>query len=151
MPAAPGAATTSSTGTPSTVTPSARRSSRSITATICGSSANRSSSGAGSGAALTTASRSHESRQRRGSPAGSPPSASAIPATSSLARGRWIPRGGRGSPSRRSASRICSSSFGPTPGTARSRPSAAASRNSSGVWTCSARAISTERLAVSPR
>ena len=39
LPACAGSGTSSSTGTPSTVTPSARRSSRSSTATICGSSA----------------------------------------------------------------------------------------------------------------
>ncbi len=44
-----GAATTSSTGTPSTVTPTARRSACSITATICGSAAKRSSSEDGCG------------------------------------------------------------------------------------------------------
>ena len=41
--------------------------------------------------------------------------------------------------------------FGPTPGTERSRPAAAASRSSSPVRMPSAWAISTERLAVSPR
>ena len=120
-------------------------------ATICGSSANRAITGAGSGVAQTTASRSQESRQRRGSPAGSPPSASAMPATSSRAVVSRMLRGGRGSPGRASASRICSSSFGPTPGTSRRRPAAAASRNSSGVLTPSPRASSIERFAVSPR
>ena len=75
----------------------------------------------------------------------------AIPPTSSRARRAGGPRGGRGSPSRASASRICASIFGPTPGTSRSRPAAAASRNSSGVRTPSARAISTERLALRAR
>ena len=69
VPKRSGSATTSSTGTPSTVSPTARRSSCSITATICGSAAKRASTGAGSAAAHTTASRSHESRHRRTSPA----------------------------------------------------------------------------------
>ena len=46
VPKRSGAATTSSTGTPSTVTPTARRSSRSITATIWGSAAKRAEQGA---------------------------------------------------------------------------------------------------------
>ena len=45
-------------------------------------------------AAQTTASCSQASRQRRGSPAGSPPSAAAIPPTSSRARLSMRPRGG---------------------------------------------------------
>ena len=146
-----GAVTTSSTGMPSTVSPTARRSSCSIIATICGSEANRATTAAGSAAAHTTASRSHESRHRRTSPAASPPSSSAIPPTSSRAWLSSSPRGGRGSSSRASASSSCASSFGPTPGTSRSRPAAAAARNSSGVCTPSARAMSTDRLAVSPR
>ena len=102
-------------------------------------------------AAATTASRSQASRQRRTSPAGSPPSAAAI-ADDELAREvqhqrPLRPRLG----SRASASRSCASSFGPTPGTLRSRPAAAASRSSSGVRTSSACAISIERRAVSPR
>ena len=67
-----GSAAMSSTATPSTVTPRARRASCSTTATIWGSAAKRASAAAGSGAAQTTASCSHESRQRRTSPAGSP-------------------------------------------------------------------------------
>ena len=99
--------------------------------------------------AATTTSRSQASRQRRTSPAGSPPSAAAIAETSSRARSRVSARCGSGS--RASAARICASSFGPTPGTLRSRPAAAASRSSSGVRTPSACAISIERFAVSPR
>src|SRR6478752_3950243 len=75
VPKRSGGATRRSIGTPSIVSP---RILGSTTATICGSAAKRSSTGAGSAAAQTTASRSQESRQRRGSPAGSPPSASAI-------------------------------------------------------------------------
>ena len=63
-----------------------------------------------------------------------------------------MPCSGRGSrASRASAASSCASIFGPTPGTSRSRPSAAASRSSSGVRTPSARASSTERFAPSPR
>ena len=54
-------------------------------ATICGSDAKRSSSGAGSAAGHTTASCSQASRQRRASPAGAPSRASATPPTSSQA------------------------------------------------------------------
>ena len=84
MPRRAGSATTSSTGTPSTVTPSARRSPRSTTATICGRASNRSSTDRSP--ATTTASRSDASRQRRGSPAAIPPSASAIDSTSGRLR-----------------------------------------------------------------
>ena len=129
---AAGAATTSSTGTPSTVTPTARRSPCSITATIWGSAAKRSSSEDGSAAAQTTASRSHASRQRRTSPAASPSSAAAMPPTSSQARSSSSPRCGRGSASRASASSSRASVFGPMPRTVRRRPAAAASRSSSG-------------------
>ena len=48
VPNCSGSATTSSTGTPSTVTPIARRSDRSTTETICGSDSKRSSAGPGS-------------------------------------------------------------------------------------------------------
>ena len=58
---------------------------------------------------------------------------------------------GRSVGSRVSASFTRASIFGPTPGTDRSRPASTAARNSSGVRTPSARAISTERLVVSPR
>ena len=64
-----GAATTSSTGTPSTVRPTTRRSSADSSATICGSSTKRVNTGRGSAAAHTTARCSQSSRQRRGSPA----------------------------------------------------------------------------------
>ncbi len=123
----------SSTGTPSTVTPTARRSSRPITATIWGNVSNRSRTGSASLAARTTANDSQLSRQRRGSPATSPPSASATPPTSSHARLSSSPRLGRASCSRdRASSRRCSV-FGPMPGASRSRPAAAASRNCSAV------------------
>ena len=143
-------ATTRSIGTPSIVNPRARRSSRSITATICGSASKRASTGAGSGSAQTTASCSHASRQRRVSPAGSPSSALAIAPTSARARSSSSPGWRRGLPRERLRSRA-PRVFGPTPGTARSRPAATAARNSSGVRTPSARAISTERFVVSPR
>lgn len=70
---------------------------------------------------------------------------------SSRARFSVSPGCGGGSPSRASASSICASRLGPIPGTARSRPSAAAARSSSAVVTPSARATSTERRAPSPR
>src|SRR5690348_4828260 len=81
VPKRAGGATTRSTGTPSTVNPRAR----SITATICGSASNRASTAAGSADAQTTASRSQESRQRRGSPAIEPSSAAAMSPTSARA------------------------------------------------------------------
>ena len=96
VPNSAGSAATTSSGTPSIVTPTARRSARSSSATICGSAAKRSSTGCGSGAAQTTASHSHESRQRRTSPAGSPPSAAATAPTSSRARLSRSPSRGRG-------------------------------------------------------
>ena len=72
------------------------------------------------------------------------------------ARGGSMPRPRReqerGAPSpTASASRICRSNFGPTPGTARRRPTAAAARNSSGVLKSSARASSTARFTRSAR
>jgi hypothetical protein len=85
VPKRSGAATTTSIGTPSTVRPRVRCPSRSITATICGSASKWSSTGAGRGAAQTTARCSQESRQRRGSPAASPSSALAIAPTSARA------------------------------------------------------------------
>jgi hypothetical protein len=54
-------------------------------------------------------------------------------------------------PSRASASSSWASRLGPIPGTVRSRPAAAASRSSPAVLTPSARAISSERAAPSPR
>ena len=122
-------------------------------ATTCGSAAKRSSTGAGSLAAQTTARSSHASRQRRASPAGSPPRAAATPSREGrVGRSPGAPRAGaRRRPSRASASRRRASVFGPTPGTSRSRPAAAASRSSCGVLSPSARAISTDRRAVSPR
>ena len=143
VPNASGGVATSSIGTPSIVSPRAE----SITATICGSAAKRSSSDASS--THTTASCSHESRQRRVSPAGSPPSASAIAPTSARAWPSSNPRGGAGS--RASASTIRASNFGPTPGTDCSRPASTAARNSAGVRTSSARASSNDRFVVSPR
>ena len=127
VPNASGGAATSSIGTPSIVSPRAE----SITATIWGSAAKRSSSEPSS--THTTASCSHESRQRRVSPAGSPPSASAIAPTSARAWPSSNPRGGAGS--RASASTIRASNFGPTPGTDCSRPASTAARNSAGVCT----------------
>src|SRR5581483_823765 len=76
-------ATTSSTGVPSTVTPRWGATS----ATISGRDANARRTGSGSSAATATASLLELSRQRRGSPAGTPPSASAIRSTSDRARG----------------------------------------------------------------
>src|SRR6266511_5647447 len=73
-----GSATTTSTGTPSTVTPTARRVSRSRTETIPGSPSNASSTAFGRAAEHTTAKSNDVSAQRRGSPATSPPSAAAI-------------------------------------------------------------------------
>ncbi len=98
---------------------------RSTSATICGSGRNRSSSGSGCSEAQTTASRSHESRQRRTSPAGTPSSACGEFPTSSRARLSSSPRRGwdrAASPRADSASVLA-----PMPGTLRSRPAAAAS------------------------
>src|SRR5690349_6123704 len=77
VPNRPGSATTSSTGTPSTVTPYARRADRSSTETIAGSASNAFSTGAALFAETTTANRSLESLARRGSPAATPPSGAA--------------------------------------------------------------------------
>ncbi len=151
VPNCSGEATTNSSGTPSTVTPTARRSLCSTTATICGSPTNRATTGPGSDAAQTTVSASLESHHRRTSPATSPPRAVATPPTSSHAFLMVSPRRGRGSPSRASAPSSSASRFGPIPGTSRSRPAAAAARSSSAVRTSSARAISTERFAPRPR
>src|SRR4029078_9396307 len=85
-------------GTPSTVTPSALRSSCSIRATIWGSSAKRARTGPGSCAARTTARCSHEARQRRTSAGGG--GARAVPAalapTADVAGGLGVERGGDG-------------------------------------------------------
>ena len=143
-----GAAATSSTGTPSTVTPSARSSMRSSTATIWGASPKRACA---SGSADTTHSRSHRSRRRRTSPADVPADGGGD-ALQQL--GRTVeqqPLAGRAAPSRPSASSKRASVLGPIPGTSRSRPAAAASRNCSAVRTPSARASCTARWAVSPR
>ena len=77
---------------------------------------------------MTTASHSHESRQRRTSPAGSPPTAAATAPTSSRARLSRSPCLGRGRSSRASASSSSASVLAPIPGTSRSRPDAAAAR-----------------------
>src|SRR5436309_5462333 len=69
VPKRAGSATTSSTGTPSTVTPTARRGSRSSTDTIAGSDSKASSTGPGSVAEDTTPKSRDTSAQRRGSPA----------------------------------------------------------------------------------
>jgi hypothetical protein len=145
-----GSATTSSTGTPSTVTPNARRGSRSSTETIVGSRANAASAGSGSSAEQTTAKSNDVSAQRRGSPAGSPPSSPAISSSNARDRLSSMPFFcGRRSRSSRSSSRrsVC----GPIPGTAVNRPARAASRNSSTVDTPSARPISTIRFGPIPR
>ena len=121
------------------------------TATICGSAAKRVErcGRVGGGARPPRAARtSRASGARRRRP--SPPSASAMPPTSSQARLSSRPCRGRGSPSRASASSSRASVFGPTPGTVRRRPAAAASRSSSAVRTSSARAISTDRLRAQP-
>ncbi len=131
------------------MTPIARRSERSTTETICGSDSKRSSAGPGS-PVHTTANTSFESRRRRGSPAISPPSASA---TLSLRASAWfksMPFRGRGRSACASAASSFASVFGPTPGTLFSRPAAAASRNSSTVRTPSARPISTARFGPKP-
>src|SRR5436309_15494982 len=85
VPKRDGSATTSSTGTPSTVTPTARRGARSTTDTIAGSRPNASSTGSGSGAEHTTAKSKDASAQRRGSPATSPSSAPAISSSNARA------------------------------------------------------------------
>ena len=146
-----GSAATSSTGTPSTVTPTARRSSRSSTDTIEGSASNVSSTGRGSTAEQTTAKSNEASAQRRGSPATSPPSAVAISSSRARALFSVRPFCGCGLPSRsRAASSRCSV-CGPMPGTDVSRPARAAVLNSSAVEISSARPISTIRFGVTPR
>src|SRR3954469_17150515 len=91
VPKRDGSATTSSTGTPSTVTPTARRGERSSTETIVASRSNASSTGSGSAAEQTTVKSNDVSAQRRGSPATSPSSAVAISSTSARARFSVIP------------------------------------------------------------
>ena len=145
-----GSAAMSSTGTPSTVSLIARRSSRSMIATICGSAAKRSSTGDGSATAHTTASCSHESRHRRTSPAGSPLESAANPPTRPTPGRAADHAAVRGADPRASASSSRASVLGPTPGTSRSRPPPRRP-GTSGVRTPSARAISTDRLAPSPR
>ena len=111
VPRRDGSATTSSTGTPSTVTPSVRPSPRSTTATICGKASKRSSTERSPG--TTTASRSEASRQRRGSPAAIPPSASAIDSTSGRLRLSKSGFGADGCISRARAARSLRSVSGP--------------------------------------
>ena len=88
-----------------------RRSSRSSTATSCGSASasGRRSSG------TTTAKRVERSQARRGSPAGSPPSAAATSPTRARARFRSMPRRGRAVASSPSPVSIRAAVFGPIP------------------------------------
>ncbi len=150
VPKARGSATTSSIETPSTVTPTAHRSARSTTATTSGRRSNASITAAGSRAATTTRSSRHSSAQRLGSPAGDPPSARAMPSTSSWARSSSTTRCRRSDGrSRRASSRA--SVFGPIPGIVRRRPARAATTNSCTVDTPSWSAISSMRRAPTPR
>ena len=151
VPKRAGSATTSSTGTPSTVTPTARRSLRSSTDTIAGSASNASSTGPGRAAEDTTAKSNETSAQRRGSPATSPSTPAAISSSTSRARFKVRPFGGCGFPSRSSAARRRCSVCGPIPETDVSRPSRAATRNSSALETPSAFPISTIRFGLTPR
>ncbi len=130
------------------VTHTTRRSPRSSTARTCGSD---STSSNGPSPGTTTASRVERSHQRRGSPAGSPPSAVASSPTSARARFSSIPCRGRGGALVGSSPiRIRSAVFGPIPGTDSSRPAAAASRNPASVRTPSAFPSSRIRLGESP-
>ena len=117
VPKRSGSAATSSIGTPSTVTPTARARG---SATICGSSANRSS---------RRRRRAHDGEPlgrvapapRRRRPT-SPSSAAAIPPASSRARPSTRPRAARGAALAASASSSCASIFGPMPGTSAAGP-----------------------------
>ena len=119
-----GSAASSSTGTPSTVTPSARalRAARSARRSAA---APRSAPAPGRGRAPRR--RPRAARTSRASAAGRRPSRrrapSAMPPTSSRARGSSDARAAAAAlGSRASASRICASSFGPTPGTVAQAP-----------------------------
>ncbi len=149
MPNRSGAGRASTTGTPSTVTPVAWRSSRATSDTIWDRSAKASITGAGSAAGTTTARSNDVSAQRLGSPATSPPSAAAISSTSGRERLSVRPRAGR-STCACNRSRSLASVAGPTPGALRRRPSLAACRNSSTVSIPSAFAISTVRFGARP-
>ena len=138
VPNASGDATCSSTGMPSTVTPT-------FGATIATISGTESSSPPGA----ATASHVQASFHRRGSPAATPPTPPAIASTRARARCRSTGRVGAATP-RSNAVRIRSSVFGPMPGTWRSLPSAAAARNSSTVRMPRVLPISTARCAPIP-
>ncbi len=131
--------------TPSSVTPT----SGAIVATISGSAANRARAASGSSAGTAIASHSHSSRQRRGSPAATPPSAEATRSTMVRARSSGNGRRGGGA-ARSSAARIDASVLGPIPRTSRRRPPRAASRSSSAVRMPSAAPISIARRAPKP-
>ena len=87
---------------------------------------------------------------RRGSPAGSPPSAVATSPTRASARFSVIPRLGRAVASSASPCSIRAAVFGPIPGTLSSRPSAAASRSCGSVLIPSAWPSSRIRFAETP-
>ena len=100
----------------------------------------------------TTASRSDASRQRRGSPAAIPPSASAIDSTSGRLRCSNNGRGGCAplalAPAPRAA---CAPSPARSPAPPAAVPASAASRSSASVRTPSTRPISSIRLTETPR
>ena len=135
VPKRSGSAATSSIGTPSTVTPTARRSVRSTTATICGRRANASST------APVRRRDDDRERSQRVPPAARVARQLAVRARRD--RADELARRGQQQPARRPRLAAagerrrapCASVFGPMPGTPRSRPAAAAARNSSAVWT----------------
>ena len=126
----PARAATSSTGIPSTVTPSARRSSCSSTATTAGCARKRST---GSGVCETRTSRCDElapAPQLAGRDSRRAEPRSRRPAR---VRGSGSGHARAGCGSRDSAARIFASVAGPTPGASRSLPASAAARSSATV------------------
>src|SRR6185437_13654263 len=145
VPSRSGAVATSSTGTPSRLTPVSWPS----IATISGSAAKRALTVSGLPVATTTASRSGWSTHRRTSPATTPPSASATASQSVRARSSMRPVRGRAGGAA-SAAAIRSSVCGPTPGTVCRRPSAVAARSSATVRTPRAAPTATSRPGARP-
>ena len=128
---AAGSATTSSTGTPSTVTPYARRSARSSTETIAGSDSKPSSTGVG---VVRPGRRPRTARSSRGSGAGRRPgcrrAARRSPRGGGAPGGAACPRGGRGSSSRDRARRAASP---PSPGRSPAPPAGGRRRRPRGA------------------
>ena len=141
---------TSSTGTPSTVTPTARRSPRSTTATICGSARSARAAARDRAAATTTASCSQASRQRRASPGELAVERLGDPADQRAGPVQQQRRGVRRLRLLRERGESFASVSGPMPGTSRSRPRRAASRSSSAVRCPGRGAISSARFGAEP-